>query len=218
MPRTTPALRATPPRRLPAPRWEPPYDDEVAPLPPTARSGQAQLALSFPLPTGLPATPDLPRLRLVGEEDDGFGRRPTGRDELPEPRAWAARLVQAVVEVLSGERPPAQLLRWTSEEVYARVRTTAAPPRRAMTTRARAHVRSVHVCEPDDGVAEVAAVIVRNGRAQALALRMEGLDGRWQCTTLDVLLPTAAARGTDEPVPAGAAPSAASASVARAAG
>ncbi|NHC43723.1 Rv3235 family protein [Motilibacter aurantiacus] len=207
MPSTASLRPPAAPRRLPAPRWEPPYDDEGAPAARRTPPGQIALALAFPLPTGLPATPDVPRLRLVTDEEDGFGRRPTGRAELPEPREWAARLVQAVVEVLGGERPPAQLLRWTSEEVYARVRSSAAPPRRAAATRARAHVRSVHVCEPEDGVAEVAAVIVRSGRAQALALRMEGLDGRWQCTTLDVLVPdTVTGASPQEAAGSGAAP------------
>ena len=41
------------------------------------------------------------------------------RDELPDPRPWAARFVQALVEIQSGDRPLSQLLRWTTAEVYA---------------------------------------------------------------------------------------------------
>jgi hypothetical protein len=47
-------------------------------------------------------------------------------------------------------------------------------------------VGAVHVCEPVDGVAEVTAVAHRSGRAHAVAARLEGLDGRWRCTALQV--------------------------------
>jgi hypothetical protein len=62
-----------------------------------------------------------------------------------------------------------------------------------------ASVRSVRVCEPADGVAEVSAVVVgleavaatkgRTGaagrrRCRAVALRLEGVDGRWMMTAL----------------------------------
>jgi hypothetical protein len=44
----------------------------------------------------------------------------------------------------------------------------------------------VHVCEPVDGVAEVPVVARRAGRAHAVAARLEGLDGRWRCTALQI--------------------------------
>jgi hypothetical protein len=44
----------------------------------------------------------------------------------------------------------------------------------------------VHVCEPVDGVAEVSAVARRAGRAHAVAARLEGIDGRWRCTALQI--------------------------------
>lgn len=49
----------------------------------------------------------------------------------------------------------------------------------------RAVVRSVHVSEPADGVAEVCATVQRGLRATTMALRIEGVDGRWQCTALE---------------------------------
>jgi hypothetical protein len=47
-------------------------------------------------------------------------------------------------------------------------------------------VSTVRVCEPVDGVAEISAVARRNGRAHAVAARLEGLDGRWRCTALHI--------------------------------
>lgn len=122
--------------------------------------------------------------------DDERIPEPTSRCELPDPRGWVARLVQGVLEVVSGDRPVTQLTRWTSADVYAdlhrRVSVAArtAPP--GLRGGRRAAVRSVHVCEPVDGVAEASAVVSRGGRLTAMAVRLEGLDGRWQCTALEL--------------------------------
>ena len=232
----TPQAPTRPPHLLPAPSWEPPYDDELDPAARSRRSVaagdvhgavarpavQGALALSFVLPGGLPAVPEVPvpealdapaaHLRVVptaetvtwrrtpataGDPDlDDFGPQPTRRAHLPEPRAWGGRLVQALVEVLAGDRPAGQLVRWTSSEVYDDVTALvpvgagSGPHRRARPPGgglpARAAVRSVHVTEPADGVAEVAATVTRGRRTTAVALRLEGLDGRWQCTALEL--------------------------------
>ena len=115
-----------------------------------------------------------------------FGPRPTPSSELPDARAWAGRMVQAVLEILGGVRPVAQLVRWASADVYDGLQRRAAlatvrprPARRAM-------VRSVRVCEPADGVVEASAVVVARGRVQAVALRLEGVDGRWRMTALEL--------------------------------
>lgn len=183
-------------RRLPVPDPQPPYDDEAwaATGPrPVGDAVQGTLALAFVLPSGVPASPaPPPGLRLVPDlppasGDDGFGPVRTARNALPEPRGWAARLVQAIVEVRAGDRPLAQLVRWTTAEVYDTL--AASMPQAPGSTRAgaaRAVVRSVHVSEPGDGVAEVAAMIRSGSRTTAVALRLEGLDGRWQCTALQL--------------------------------
>lgn len=177
--------------------------------------GTLALAFALPsgLPA-VPATPELPdgvrRLRLVpalpagagraaaaeaahrgkrgahGSDDDSFGPRPTARALLPEPRLWAGRLVQAVVEVTVGRRPLAQLLRWTTTDVYDSVRCRIAHAGAVAPADAAPRVRSVHVDEPRDGVVEVCAVVQHGPRCRAIALRLEGLDGRWQCTALQV--------------------------------
>jgi len=136
-------------------------------------------------------------LALVTEQDDEdeilFGPQPTPTHELPDPTRWGRQVTQLIVEVLAGHRPAAQLVRWTSEHVYRQVRerrrTLAAGPdrMRSATSRAlteRPVVRGVRVSEPDDGVAEVAAVVHRRHRVQAVALRLEGRDGRWVVTVL----------------------------------
>ena len=112
-----------------------------------------------------------------------------GDDGLPDVEIWAARLMQAVAEVLAGDRAVGQLIRWTDSVVYAeldrRVRLlglTTTAGRRG--TSARAFVRSVHVAVIAEGVAEVAAHVRHNGCSRALALRLEIHRNRWICTAL----------------------------------
>ena len=184
-------------RRLPPPELEPPYDDDAGPQALTGGPGAVQGALALVLPA-VPSSllPTRARgLRLVppldGSTDDRFGARPTPRSELPAPGPWSGRLVQALLEVLAGTRPVQQLLRWTSQSVYADLEDAVTPstgrkPVRAGSRPGAATVRSVHVSEPAEGIAEVCAVVARTGRTRAVALRREGVDGRWQCTALTV--------------------------------
>lgn len=124
-------------------------------------------------------------------DDDGlWGRQSTPSSDLPDPVQWGRTITQVVVEVLAGHRPSAQLLRWTTEQVYREVRNRALPlpsghdRSRSLGPAHRPRVGSVRVSEPRDGVAEVAAVVHRRHRVQAMALRLEGRDGRWVVTVL----------------------------------
>jgi hypothetical protein len=181
-------------RRLPVPASEPPYDDERSSPAVAVPATQGTLALAFVLPTGLPAAATAaPDLRLVpgpeAEQDADaveFGPQPTSTSDLPPARGWAARLAQALVEVLAGDRPVAQLVRWTSTTVYDEVAGLVSGGGGSGETAARGIVHSVHVSQPADGVAEVAALVRRGARSTALAMRLEGLDGRWQCTALEL--------------------------------
>lgn len=157
---------------------------------------QGSLALQWQLPGDLDAVPvPPPALRLVprtvdDDTDPAVAERATGSAELPDPGPWVAQLVQAVLEVLARERPRQQLVRWLSPEVYAELsaHVGAAPVRPAARSGvARRTVSSVHVSEPADGVVEASAVAVGGPRARAVAVRLEGWDGRWRCTRLAVL-------------------------------
>ncbi|HEU4512823.1 MAG TPA: Rv3235 family protein [Nocardioidaceae bacterium] len=132
-------------------------------------------------PEAARGVPDVPELRLVAG-----GER--GGDDL---QVWAARFAQAVVEVLGGDRPIAQLLRWTSHRVYLEIerrlsilnRTTDAG-RRMRTVRPQ--VRSVHVFHPTPASAEVSVHVRHGQRSRAIAARLERRNGRWQCTALQL--------------------------------
>lgn len=162
---------------------------------------QGTLALDWRLSDDVGAVPEPARsLRLVTREpaldldtDPAVAVVPTSRRDLPDPGPWTAQLVQAVLEVLAHERPRHQLVRWLTTEVYADLgmhlaavaqRTAGRAPAPG---RARRTVSSIHVFEPADGVVEATAVVVGGRRARAVAVRLEGWDGRWRCTRLAIL-------------------------------
>lgn len=200
-PSTTPRARARL-QLVPVPSSAPPFDDELAPAdrrPPPERDPrrrqtvQGALALTFALPSGVPAIPQVPpRLRVVGRD---LARRqgPVRADDAtrPDVARWAAMVVQAAVEVVAGDRPLTQLVRWTTAEVYeqlhwrrqrlARQATGSQPaaPRRAV-------VSSIHVCQPSDDVAEACATVRVGPRALAVAVRLETDRDSWRCTAISL--------------------------------
>ena len=161
-------------RLLPVPPCDPPYDDE---LPGWRPDLVAAPALRAPAPLRL--VPPVPR----DDEDDEPVRTPIA--DLPAARPFAHALVQRALEVLAGLRPVSQLQRDTTLELYDEIdRLVRSRPRPSGVRPTRAAVRSVHVQERPEGVAEVCATVVGDGRARALALRLEGIGGRWRCTEL----------------------------------
>lgn len=106
---------------------------------------------------------------------------------------WSRRFAQAAVEIVGGDRPVSQLLRWTLPEVYDDLRRRAQlvaragghQPGLARVQPVRPRVLSVHTCfiRPD---AVEAAVHVKYGeRSRALAARFERIEQRWVCAALD---------------------------------
>jgi hypothetical protein len=169
---SSPLVRRPVVRRVP--RLEPPYDDELA---------EAQLQL-VPQLEELPFEEPAPR--RLEHEIDFFDPQPTPRRDLPDPERWATRFLQAVLETMAGCRASAQLHEWTSPAVHAQVVGSAQARRGITSARALPLVRSVHVGEPADGVAEVCAVVQRGHRFAAVAARLEGFDGRWRCVALEL--------------------------------
>lgn len=155
-------------RLLPAPVSCPPYDDEPGPAP-------VLRLVTTPAP--------VPVVDLDADAWLSAERTPTA--DLPSARGVAGALVRGVLEVLAGVRGVAQLRRDTTAELYADLvpALTRARDTRGARPDARA-IRSLHVQERPEGVVEACATVVRGGRVRALALRLEGLDGRWKCTEL----------------------------------
>jgi len=140
------------------------------PEPAPAASVQGTLALDF-------TPPHRPALRVL----------PGGRMDL---EAFAHRFASVVVEVVGGDRGPGQLVRWTSERVYADLQRRATllnrtTPSDRRVRRLRSQVRSVHVFCPAPGSAELSVHVRQGQRSHAIAARLELVDGRWCCTALE---------------------------------
>jgi hypothetical protein len=131
---------------------------------------------------------------------DAAARRPTAdprghetatEQPLPPPRAAATALVQAVLEILAGRRPVQQVRHLTTEAVYEELRRRLSAHRdlqkRGAGSEGAPRLQSVHVDVPTEGAAEVTAVIKLGARHRAVALRLDGAEGRWNCTALRLL-------------------------------
>ncbi len=109
--------------------------------------------------------------------------RPAG---LPDPAEWAGQAARVALEVATGLRPPAQLVRWATQPVLAALTRRHALAQRGGGRPPRATVRSLRVCEPATAVAEVAAVVTDGSRVRALAFRMEGEGDRWRISAFEL--------------------------------
>lgn len=193
------------PRALRPTAAEPPLDDDdattaavVLPLPVrlTTHPGSTPRDRRPSTPTALPANapvprPDKrtgPRSLMDGDLSQLFGPARTPRAALPDPRPRAAAAVRILLEVLCGDRPTRQVAALVSPAILERLERR--PPRRFRAEPRRCELRSLHLSEPAECVAEAAAVVFvpptnrgpARARSRAVALRLEGADGRWTVT------------------------------------
>ena len=164
--------RPTELRLVPAPVSLPPYDDGDG-SPPRLRL----------VPAGAPTvrTPAHP----AGHRPGDVHHEVPG---LPDARPFAQALVQRLLEVRGGVRPVLQLQRDTTPGLYADLeRELHRRPRPSGPRPSARDIRSVHVQQRPDGVAEVCATVRRGERMAALALRLEASHGQWLCTRLQGL-------------------------------
>jgi Family of unknown function (DUF6459) len=159
----------------------------ATPQPPQTDPGRpAQLTLpgvAVPRPAHRPGP--RPRPDRPARPDADFGPAWSARADLPPAAATGRSVLLLALEVFAERRPVTQLRPVTTPRLFAAI---AAGRRPAWCARGSAPLvlGRVHVCEPVDGVAEVSAVAHRSGRAHAVAARLEGIDGRWRCTALQI--------------------------------
>ena len=177
MPSAVAVDRPPPPlRRRPVPRPEPRPARRVLPV----RSEPSRGQVGVPLQASLHLHPPVAPSDRPGAEPAGHELRPgssrTDGATAPDPARWTAQFVRAAVEVADGLRSPAQLLRWTSPDVYATLaRRNALAARLARNRHTGAGtrvVRSVHLRAGADGGYEAAVVISDRTRVGAVALRL----------------------------------------------
>ncbi|MFC5178569.1 Rv3235 family protein [Nocardioides taihuensis] len=154
----------------------------------TAPVGSIQGTLALDLePVVEPPAP--PPLRALGAGDvvsvDAGAR---GRLE-----QWSLRYAQAAAEIAGGDRPVAQLLRWTDPDVYLDLARRAQLVAHAVGQAAgqgrvqsvRPQVLGVRTCFVADDAAEVSAHLRYGARSRALAMRFEVRGSRWICVALE---------------------------------
>ncbi|GAA2893767.1 hypothetical protein GCM10010455_16000 [Microbacterium esteraromaticum] len=122
-----------------------------------------------------------------------FARQPTSAAQLPDPVPLLRSLTQGALEVLAGVREVDQLARWFSEDAFRALVTRANLSARARSARNQAPTRpsfqilSIRSSAPADNVIEAVVVVAGPGRTRAVAIRLEGFDGRWRASSLAVL-------------------------------
>lgn len=106
---------------------------------------------------------------------------------------WTHRFVQAAVEIVGGDRPVSQLVRWTAPEVYGDLHRRALlvaragghQPGLARVQPVRPRVQSVRTCFISDAIVECGVHVRHGARSRAVAARFERRGQRWICTALD---------------------------------
>jgi len=126
-------------------------------------------------------------------DDDYFGFQRTHRNELPDPAPLIDNLSRSVMEILAGARELEQIARWVSDDVYRNLVIRVQASARARAVKKIAPYRPVftigmtRITYPTDFAAECVTIVHGRARTRAIAIRLEGLDGRWRATAIHVL-------------------------------
>jgi len=165
--------------------------EKVIPLPGRVPVAEVQgtLALELQPRHEPPATLPSPRGANRPEDADVV---PIDRAQRRQVDGWVSRFGQAAVEIVGGDRPASQLLRWSSAEVYAELERRAQVVGRAGHHRpgyarvqpVRPKVVSVHSFFVNPLVVEASLHVRYGARSRALAARFEARGDRWICTAL----------------------------------
>ncbi|AUG30384.1 MULTISPECIES: Rv3235 family protein [Microbacterium] len=145
------------------------------------------------VPTSADAPRPASRLGSALEVADYFAPQRTGTEALPEPEPLLKNLTIGVLEVLAGVREVDQLARWFGEDAFRALLTRSNLSARARSARGVPPARPVHrilstrYSSPADGVVEGVVVVAGPARTRAVAMRLEGWDGRWRATSLGLL-------------------------------
>lgn len=117
-----------------------------------------------------------------GEDyDPEFAPQPTSASQLPELNTWSLKFATSVLEIWAAKRQPAQLARWCHHTIYSQLVTKVGSLNEV------GRIRKLHSCQPLDGICETALTVRFNDRIRSLAIRFEGVDNRWLCTSLTLL-------------------------------
>ena len=106
---------------------------------------------------------------------------PTSSSELPDIHLWTMSFATNLLEIIAGRRTPAQLANRCHRVIFLRLTSLAG------TADEIGRIRKIHQEAPLDGICESVVTVRFGERVRALAIRAEGIDGRWLCTALRLL-------------------------------
>lgn len=167
-----------------------PDDDTVVPLPLTpVATVQGTLALD------LGPHLDVPEPEVTGRPG-GSAPLDVVHVDLVQRRRFeqhAARIGAAVVEIVGGDRPVSQVLRWTTPEVYQDLARRAHLVASAVGRRpgaggiqsVRPQLVAAHASFVSERCAEVSLHVRYGARSRAVAARFELIRDRWQISALE---------------------------------
>lgn len=127
--------------------------------------------------------PYLYKLSSLYKDDyvPGFEPEPTSSMELPELTSFAENFAKSVLEIWAGKRPASQLSKYCHSTVYQELLTSIGYQKEV------GKFRKIHICEPLDGLCESTVTVRFKDRLRSMALRFEGVDRKWVCTSLDLI-------------------------------
>ena len=111
----------------------------------------------------------------------GFEPVPISASELPELNIFVESFAKSVLEIWAGKRSASQLSRYCHSAVYQDLLTSIGYQKEV------GKFRKIHINEPLDGLCESTVTVRFNDRLRSMALRFEGLDHKWICTSLDLI-------------------------------
>lgn len=147
-----------------------------------------------------------PRLDPPHPRDDGAGNDAGDASvdgDIPPPvpivpakghlRGWIPQFAQKAAEVVGGDRPASQLVRWTTKDVHSELRYRASltarsgayEPGTGRNQPVRPRVHRCHVYEVSDDIVEATVTIRFGAGLRALAVRFERNGESWICTVLN---------------------------------
>lgn len=130
--------------------------------------------------------PPKPKLYLVpstfGEEYDAeFAPEPTSAADLPDITALLNIFIHNIVEIWAGRRSAQQVQSMCHYKVFTELQ------RKAGWQKEIGRIRKSRVTQPLDGICEATVTIRYGERLRVAAIRFEGLDQRWLCTSLNLI-------------------------------
>lgn len=130
--------------------------------------------------------PQKPKLYLVpstfGEEYDAeFAPEPTSAADLPDITELINLFIHNILEIWAGRRPAHQVQSLCHHKVFLEVQ------RKAGRQKEVGRVRKSRITQPLDGICEATVTIRYGERLRVAAIRFEGQDRRWLCTSLTLI-------------------------------